>query len=136
MVQQRGGAGVREQVLQLVLHVAVVDVERGDARPPRAQHPLDVLGPVVGVEAQQVLADLVAGQLGALGVAAQPAGVQVGRQPVGPLDDLGVGVAAVALDDELPVADRGGDGVRGGGDGELHRGAESSNPLRAGAAAA
>ena len=61
-------------------------------------------------------------QLGPFGVAAQPARVQVGRQPVGPLDDLGVGVAAVALDDELPVADRAGDGVGGGGDGELHRG--------------
>ena len=58
----------------------------------------------------------------ALGVAAQPAGVQVRRQPVGPLDDLGVGVAAVALDDEFAVTDRGRDGVGGGRDGELRRG--------------
>ncbi len=119
VVEQRGGAGIREQVVQLVLHVAVVDVERGHPRPPRAEHPLDVLGAVVGVEAQQVLADLVAGQLRALGLAAQSAGVQVGREAVGPLDDLGVGVAAVALDDVLPVADRGCDGGGGGGDGEL-----------------
>ena len=59
------------------------------------------------------------GEFGALRLAAQPAGVQVGRQAVGPLDDLRVGIAAVALNDELPVTDHGGDGVRGGGDGEL-----------------
>ena len=119
VVEQRGGAGVREQVLQFVLHIPVVDVERGHPRPPRAEHPLDVLGAVVGVEAQQVLADFMAGQLRPFGFAAQPAGVQVGREAVGPLDDLGVGVAAVALDDVLPVADRACDGGGGGGDGEL-----------------
>ena len=59
------------------------------------------------------------GELGALRLAAQPAGVQIGRETVGPLDDLRVRIAAVALDDELPVADHGGDGVCGGGDGEL-----------------
>ena len=136
MVDQRGGTGIGEQVLQLVLHVAVVDVERGDPRPPGAEHRLDVLGAVVGVDAQQVLADFVTGQLGALGVAAQPAGVQVGRQPVGPLDDLRVGVAAVALDDELAVADRCGDGVGGGGDGELRVRGRIIVPLRAGVGAA
>ncbi len=122
VIEQRGRTGVREQVLQLVLHIAVVDVERRHPRPPCAEHPLDVFGPVVGVEAEQVLADLVTGQLGAFGVAAQPARVQIGREPVGPLVDLRKGVAAVALDDELAVTDRRGDGLRGGGDGELHCG--------------
>ncbi len=49
----------------------------------------------------------------------RPARVQIGREPVGPLDDLRVGVAAVALDDEFPITDHGRDGVGGGGDGEL-----------------
>ena len=119
VVQQRGGAGVREQVVQLVLHIPVVDVERGDPSTPRAEHPLDVLRPVVGVDAQQVLADLVTGEVRALRLATQPTRVKIGREAVRPLDDLGVGVAAVALDDEVPVPDHGGDGVRGGGDGEL-----------------
>ena len=52
-------------------------------------------------------------------MASQPAGVQVRGEPVGALDDLRIGVAAVALDDELPVADHGGDGIGGGRDGEL-----------------
>ncbi len=119
VVQQCGGTGIREQVLKLVFHIPVVDVERGDPRPPRAEHRLDIFGPVVRVDAEQVLAHLVTGELGALRLAAQPAGVKIGGQAVRALDDLGVGVAAVALDDEVPVPDNCGDGVSGGGDGEL-----------------
>ena len=48
--------------------------------------------------------------------------MQICREPVGPLDDLGVRVAAVALNDEFPITDHGRDGVGGGRDGELGRG--------------
>ena len=90
-----------------------------------ARHaPPAILLPLTDTPEAALLATLAAdafpaGQLRPFGFAAQPAGVQIGREAVGPLDDLGVGVAAVALDDELPVADRPGDGGRGGGDGEL-----------------
>ena len=73
----------------------------------------------MGVDAQEVLAHLVTGKLGALGVASQAARVQIGCEPVGPLDDLRVRVAAVALDDEFSITDHGRDGVGGGWDGEL-----------------
>src|SRR6185437_1872106 len=43
-------------------------------------------------------------------------------QPLGSLNDLGIGVAAVALNDEFAVTDRGRDGVGGSWDGELCRG--------------
>ncbi len=69
---------------------------------------------------KQVLADLVACQASDRSVLhPNPAGMQVGREPVGTLDDLGIGIAAAALDDEFPIADHGRDGVGGGRDGEL-----------------
>src|SRR5690625_6892972 len=45
--------------------------------------------------------------------------MQVGRQPVGPLGDLGVAEAAIALDDQVAVGDRGGHRVDDGRNGEL-----------------
>lgn len=121
VVEQRRRPCVGQQILQLTLDVAVVDVERGDPRTPGAQHALDVLGSVVGIDAEQILPDLVAGELVSFGMTAQAAGMQIGGQPVRTLDDLRVGEPAVTLDDELAIADHGGDGVGGGGHGELDR---------------
>ena len=45
--------------------------------------------------------------------------MQVRRKPVSPLHNLGVRVAAGALDDEFPVTDHARHGVGGGRDGEL-----------------
>src|SRR4051794_23927787 len=55
--------------------------------------------------------------------------MQVCPEPVGALDDLRVCEAAASLDDEFAIADRGGDGIGSGRDGELccgvgHRGRE------------
>lgn len=57
-------------------------------------------------------------KLGALGVTSEATGVQIRSQPLGSLNDLGVGVAAVALNDEFAVTDRGRDGVGGSWDGD------------------
>src|SRR5258705_7037011 len=105
--------------MQLVLDVAIVDVERRHSGPPGAEHRLDVLGSVMGVDAQQVLPHFVTGKVGALRLTSQSPGIQVRREPVGPLDDLRIGVAAVALDDEFSITDHGRDGIGGGRDGEL-----------------
>ncbi len=72
VVDQRAGLGVGEQVDQLLLDVAVVDVERRHPGAVAADHRLEVLVAVAQVDAEVVLAGLVAGELVALGVAAEP----------------------------------------------------------------
>ena len=61
-----------------------------------------------------------AGELVALGVHAQALRVQVGGQAVGTGDDLGVGEAPVALNDEGTVRDGCSDGVGDVGNREQH----------------
>ncbi len=80
--------GVVEQVAKLVGDVAVVDVERGDAGLPAADHHLEVLDAVEQIDGEVVLARLVAGEVGPLGVAAEPGADEVVGQPVGVLDDV------------------------------------------------
>ena len=60
-----------------------------------------------------------AGKAGALSVAAESAGVQIRGETVGPLDDLRVAESLITLDQQLPVTDRGRDGLGDGGDREL-----------------
>ena len=136
VVDQRGGAGIGQQVLQFVLDVAVVDVERSDAGAERPEQRLDELVAVVGVDAQQVLADLVARQVRSRGVAAESARMQVRGEPVGPVDDVGVRVAPVALCEQHAIGDRRRDGVEHGGNGELHCGPWSRREVRVGGGAA
>ena len=80
MEDQRPGPGVVEQVAQLLADVAVVDVEGGGPGPVRAQHPLQVLVPVVEGEGDMVLSRLVALELGALAAQAQAPAVEVRGQ--------------------------------------------------------
>ena len=116
------GTGLRvlEQVTQLLADVAVVDVERRDAGPVRAEHGLEVLVAVVEGERDVVLARLPSRQPLALVVRPQPAAVQVGGQAARPLGQLRVGEAPVAPDDALPVGYRLDQGVEGLGQVELH----------------
>ncbi len=103
--------GVVEQVAQLLGDVAVVDVERGDAGLQAAEHRLEVLVAVVQVDGEVVLAGLVAGKVGPLGVAAEPGADEVVGQPVGALGDVGPGQPAVAEHEALGVGAQGGDAV-------------------------
>jgi hypothetical protein len=119
VIHQRRRTGVGEQVVQFVLDVSVVHIERGGPGPPGAEHPLDVLGSVVRIDAKQVLADLVTAKRRPLGLGAKATGMQVRRKPVSPLHNLGVRVAAGALNDEVPVADHARHSVGGGRDREL-----------------
>jgi len=108
-----------QQGMQFTFDVAEVDIERSDARLKRAEQGLDEFVAVVGVYAKKVLTHLVAGERGALGATPQPARMQVRGKPVRSFDDLRVAVAPVTLDDVLPIADRGRDGLGDGGHREL-----------------
>ena len=80
--------GVGEEVAQLLLDVAVVDVERGHPGQVGADHALDVFVAVVEVEPQVVLGRLVAGEALAPAVRAEALGVQVAGQPPGAVAEL------------------------------------------------
>ena len=113
------GLGVVEQVLQLLAHVAVVDVERGHAGPVGAQHPFEILVAVVQRQGDVVLPRLPARQVGPLAVHAQAAAVQVGGETAGALLQVGVGQAAVPPHNAFPVAQGLDQGVEGLGQVEL-----------------
>src|SRR4051794_3276991 len=62
-----------------------------------------------------------AGDRGALGAASQSPRVQVCRESVRSLDHLGVAVALPTVNQQLPIGNRCGDGLRDGRHGELSR---------------
>ncbi len=70
---------------------------------------------------EQILAHLVTVQGPAIGVTTQPARVQVGGQPVRPVDNVPVAVAPLALGDQRAIGYNRRDGFGDGGNGE-HRG--------------
>ena len=100
LVHQRDHVGVLEQVAQFALDVAVVDVDQDRARLDDAHHRDDDLDAVAAVEA-----DLV--------VLLHTPLLQVVREAVGLLLELGVGQLLVAADQ--------GDTVRDGIDGVLRQ---------------
>ncbi len=59
-------------------------------------------------------------QLGAFGLRAQSARMQVRCKAIRPIHDLAIGVAPVALHDQRTVSDGGGDGFGDSRNGELH----------------
>ena len=96
-MHQRDHVGVLEQVAQFALDVAVVDVDQDRARLDDAHHRDDDLDAVAAVEA-----DLV--------VLLHPLLLQVVREAVGLLLELGVGQLLLAADQRYTVRD-GIDGV-------------------------
>ena len=116
----RRGAGVVEQVAQLLGDVAVVHVERRDPGLVGAEHRLDVLVAVVEVAGEVVLPALVPAERAPLGVGAEPGADQVVGQPVGALGHLAVGEPSVAPHDALAVGDGGADRVVHVSEVELH----------------
>ncbi len=120
VVDEGPAAGVVEQVEQLVLDVAVVDVERRHPGPEGAEHGLQVLVAVVEVDAQVVLAGLVAGEPVPLGVGAQAPGPQIGGQAAAAVRQVGEGQADVAPDQRGAVGVDRGHRVEHLGQGELH----------------
>jgi hypothetical protein len=111
VVHEGGGAGVGEQVRELVGDVAVVDVERRRARRVAAEHRLEVLRSVQQVQADGVLPSLPRTQLAPLGVATEAVVGEDRPEPAGPVVDLGVGAPGASPDDALTVGHGGGDGV-------------------------
>ncbi len=96
LVHQRDHVGVLEQVAQFTLDVAVVDVDQDRARLDDAHHRDDDLDAVAAVEA-----DLV--------VLLHPLLLQVVREAVGLLLELGVGQLLLTADQRYTV----GDGIDG-----------------------
>ncbi len=94
---------VGQQVQQLLGHVAVVDVERGDAGLERTEHRLEVFVAVVEVDRQVVLAALVAGEIGSLGCDAEALADQMVREATGALGDLGPRVTPLTEDEAIGV---------------------------------
>ena len=96
-MHERDEIGVVEEVAELGLDVAVVDVDRDGPDLPRREHRLDPLGAVVGVD-PHVIAD------------PDPTGREVVGQPSRAFVELAVGEAAVVGDDGLTVRGDIGDG--------------------------
>jgi hypothetical protein len=119
VVDEAAGAAVVEQVGELLGDVAVVDVERGDPGLEAAQVGDQVLGAVVEVEADGLLAEFVVGEFGPLCGDGEPLVDEVAAEASGPVLHLGVGEAHVALDEVVAVGDRLGDGPCEEGDVEL-----------------
>ena len=120
VVHDRGGVGVREQVFELLGHVAVVHVERGGPCLERPDHRLEVLVAVVQVDGHEVLTGLVtvefvAGRSGAEATADQRVG-----ELAGAITELSIGETAVPEDDALPIGRGGLDRFVQLGEVELH----------------
>jgi hypothetical protein len=94
VVDHRRRPSVGEEVGQLVVDVPIVDVERGDPGPVRAEQSLQVLRPVVQVQGEMVVRRFP--RLGDGAPAAQAVVVQDLRQPPAPLGHLPPGAAPVS----------------------------------------
>ncbi len=120
VVDERAHAGVAQQVDELVLDVAIVDVEGDGARLRAADHRLEVLVAVVEIETDVILAGLPGRERGALAMAAEPrVGEQV-REPPTADRELAPGQTSARGDDGLALGDRGGDGFVQIGEREGH----------------
>ena len=120
MVDQDVAIGVIEQVDELVFDVAVVDVERGNARLVCADHAFEVFVTVVQIEAKVVLARFKVLQRGTLAVAPESmTEQQIGRSSAAPIK-LVPREAAIAEDDTLTFWNRGGDRFVYSGQREFH----------------
>ena len=118
----RPGAAVGEEVAQLLGDVAVVHVHRRDPGLVRAEHRLEVLVAVVGVDGQVILVRLVPGEPGpALGSGAEAAVVEDVGEPPGALGHVGVAEAPIAEHDARAVGDGGGDRLVHDGEVEIRR---------------
>jgi hypothetical protein len=123
VVDQRLEIRVVEQVAELVLDVAIVHVDRDGAQLVGAEHALDELDAVEGVDP-----DVIAG--------ADPDRGQVVGEPVRALLELGVGPPLVAADQRLPVGREVDDALDQIGDVPFHAGTLRERRGRAGQAPA
>ena len=114
------GGGVVQQIQQLLVHVAVVDVERRQPRLERAEHAFQVLVAVVEIEAQVVLARLEVLERVATRVAAVAPHRKEMRETIRALLKLPIGQAPVAKDDGVAVGNGVGNGVEYGSQIEVH----------------
>ncbi len=115
------GLAVVQQVAQLLGHVAVVDVEGRHPGLQRPEHRLEVLVAVVQVDRQVVLAALVPGEVGALGVHAEALLDQVVGQPACPFGDVRPRVPAITEHQAVGIGSRRRDGLVDLGQAELRR---------------
>ena len=105
----RARVGVVEEVLELLVDVAVVHVQGDAARLERADHPLEILVSVVEIERDVRLPGLPVAQLAARRAAAQPRAPQHAREPPRAIRELRPAEPAVAEDQALALRDRRGD---------------------------
>src|SRR5437867_3453710 len=85
-----------EHEAQLVGHVAVVDVDEGRARVERAEHRLEPLGAVVGVDGDVVVARFPGLEVRPLGAAAEAEAAERAPHPPRAPEELGEGEDPVA----------------------------------------
>jgi hypothetical protein len=128
--QDRTGGAVRQQVVELVGDVPVVDV---DGRAPGlggAEHALEVLVAVVQVQRHVVLQRDPAVLVGPLLAEAQAGIAQDGGQPSGAIGDLGPRQPTVPPHEALPVGDGGRNGLVQGGEVQLFGDVEDGHRVR------
>ena len=120
VVEDRSRLGVAEQVRELLFDVAVVHVQRRDAGLEGAEHALEVLVAVVGVDGQVVLPRFVPLEAAALALCAESVPREHGGQAPAALGQLPEREPAIAEDHRLAIGDRCCDGVIESGEIELH----------------
>jgi hypothetical protein len=118
MVDEARSVGIRQQIDELVVDVAVVDVERRHPGAKAPEHRLDVLGRVQHVEPDVVLAGLVVREPRALVPTAEALGVEDARETARALGERPIGDAPRRRDDRLPLRIRGGESLIDAG--EVH----------------
>jgi hypothetical protein len=106
VIDDRARVGVREQIDQLLVDVAIVDVERRHPGLEGAEHALEILGAVVEVEREVVLTRFPRRQGVTLAVTAEPRGSEHVGQAAGALLQLPPRETAIRRHDRLAVGDR------------------------------
>ncbi len=120
VVDDAAGAGVVEQVLELLVDVAVVDVERCDPRGVGPEHAFEVLVAVVEVQGKVLLSGLPGLEIAALSANREPLGDEEVGEPALAAQEIEEREPPIAPDDRLTCGDGFGHRVEDRRDVEVH----------------
>ena len=131
MVDHRPGIGVFKEIEELLLHVAIIDIEGDTARLEGTEHPLKVFIAIVEIERDMVLSGLPALEAGSLSATAQVVRPQYIRKPPRAIGHLGPTETAVPEDNALAFRNDFGNGFVNQGEVHHVEGTPEVGPRRA-----
>ena len=111
LIDHRLGVGVLEEILEFLVDVAVIDIERRGPGLEGAEHPFEILVAVVEIEPDVVLARLPAKEPPAIRTLTEMVAAQYVGQSPGAVGDLRPAEATVAEEEALAIGNGGGDGL-------------------------